>query len=802
MLAEIRYAVRGLRRSPLFAASVAATIGLGLGVLCSAVTFLNAYLLKPIDLPDPYALYGLSWDTADVRGHSFTLADVEALRDSAPHFSSLAAGQQTLVMQGETVMSGGLVTGNYFSTLGATPALGRLLTPADAAAPGDRPVVVLSDHAWRSRFGANPNIVGTLIELGRQRFEVVGVTPPRFGVSGDELVGFWALLTMSRAFSVADPWNPASPPSLFVLGRLRADATAPQARAAFEVWLRQRFPSGTEQAPVTVRVESRATRLPLSGPMLPLVALIVAAFGLVLLVACANVTNLLLARALARQREIAVRLSLGAGRWRVARQLAIESLVLAIPASAVGLAITLVTARVVPALMLATWPRDVLTIDMLVLPIDPDARVLAVLFAAAVMSALLVTLAPAVRASRANLVQASKGDAALDSRRSRLRTGLVAIQIGACTLFLVWAIGLIEQTRHIANPDTRISHERVASVQMTGKLRAAIAERIAADPTVESVAAAMKPPLGGPLESIGVVASTTRLERTAGFTAVSPEYFPMFGIRVVRGRAFTAEEANQNTPVVVVSDATARLLWPNLDPIGQTLEITPASVRRAARRPSHTNVRVIGVAEDVINGMLVDGIDETCIYFASSLRSPGVQAQTMLVRGRRDAASVRAAVTAAVKAIEPEATFQFFPLLSMMGAMGWIFQAFSTTASILGAIGLLLALSGTYAVVAFLMAQRTRELGIRMALGATVQGIVSGMIGETLRVALVGLACALALAALSSGYFSGALPFIPVFGARAYLTGTAIVLTATVMAALLPSLRAARIDPSKALRVD
>ncbi len=585
MLSDIRYAFRGLRRSPLFAASVAATIGLGLGVLCSAVTFLNAYVLKPVELPDPYALYGLSWNTADVRGHAFTLADFDALRENAPHFSSLAAGQQTWVMQGDALMAGGLVTGNYFALLGATPALGRLLTPADATAPGDRPVVVLSDHAWRSRYGADANIVGTLIELGRQRFEVVGVTPPRFGLSGEELVGFWAPLTMARAFSVANPWNPASPPSLFVVGRLRADATETQARAAFEVWLRQRFPAGTDAAPTAVRMESRATRLPLDGPVLALFALIVAAFSLVLLVACANVTNLLLARALARQREIAVRLSLGAGRWRVARQLAIESLVLAVPASAVGLAITIVSARVVPALILATWPRDVIAIDMLVLPIDPDARVLAVLFAAAVTSALLVTLAPAVRAARADLVQASKGGAAIDPRRSRLRTGLVAMQIGACTLFLVWASGLIEQTRHIANPDTRLSHERVANVQVTGKLRAAIAERLAADPTVERVAVAMKPPLAGPLESIGVVASATRLERTAGFTAVSPEYFPMFDIRVVRGRAFTAEEADQNAPVVVVSEATARLLWPNLDPIGQTLEITPSRSAQHERAP-------------------------------------------------------------------------------------------------------------------------------------------------------------------------------------------------------------------------
>jgi hypothetical protein len=374
------------------------------------------------------------------------------------------------------------------------------------------------------------------------------------------------------------------------------------------------------------------------------------------------------------------------------------------------------------------------------------------------------------------------------------------MQIGACTLFLVWATELIEQSRHIANPDTRLSHERVVDVRVTAQLRAAIAQQLATDPTVERVAAAWKSPLAGPLESIGVVASATRFERNAGFTAVSPEYFPLFDIRIVRGRAFTAEEAEQNAPVVLVSEATARLLWPNLDPIGQTLEITPPRVRRAARRPSQTNVRVIGVAEDVVNGALLDGVDETCIYFATSLRAPGPQA--MLVRARRDAASVRAAVGTAVKAIEPEATFTLFPLLEMMGAMAWVFRAFSTTASVLGAIGLLLAFSGTYAVVAFLMTQRTRELGIRMALGATVQGIVSRMIGETLRIALVGLGCALALAALVGGYYSGPLPFIPAFDARAYLFGTVIVLSATTMAALLPSLRAARIDPSKALRVD
>ena len=197
---DIRYAVRTLRRTPLFAVTVAATMGLGLGLVGSAFTLLNAYLLKPIDLPDPYALYALSWDTDTTRGQRFRLADYEALQREARHFSRLAAAEDVTVMQDAVAMRGMLVTGNYFELLGARPALGRLLRPDDAAARGGVAVVVLSDQAWRSRYGSNPAIVGQRISLGRQRFEVVGVTEPNTHLPGQELVSFWAPLTMVGAF--------------------------------------------------------------------------------------------------------------------------------------------------------------------------------------------------------------------------------------------------------------------------------------------------------------------------------------------------------------------------------------------------------------------------------------------------------------------------------------------------------------------------------------------------------------------------------------------------------------------------
>jgi predicted permease len=799
LILDVRYALRGIRRSPLFSASVAATIGLGLGVLCSALTILNAYVLRPINLPDPEALYALSWDTATVQSHGFGLSDFEAAGQTSESPFVLTAGQNALVMKDGVALRGMLVSGNYFNVLGAQPVLGRLLTPGDAPAPGGNAVAVLSEHTWRSRFGADPDIVGKEVELGRLSFEVVGVIRQGMMLPSQSAVGFYAPLTMARAFEVADPWADPNAATLFVLARVRGDTTREQARAWLEVWLRQRYPSGSESEPVAVRLLSLARIIPLTGGTWTMFVVIVTAFGLVLLVACANVTNLMLARGYSRQREIAVRLSLGATRHRVVRQLVIESLVLAVPAAAVGLALTFVTARVFPALIVATFPKGVVPVEVALVPLDPNLLVLAVLFVAAVISAVGVALAPGIRVTRANLVRAARGEAALDNQRSRLRTGLVAMQIGACVMFLVGAVGLIDEARRMGNPDPGLSYERVADVRIAPRFRVELAQTLAADPAIERVAAAWQPPLNGALRRIGVVASQSRIEQTTGFMVVSADYFPLFDIQVVGGRAFTTQEADDGAAVAMVSAATARTLWPGLDPIGQTLEIVPAP-GRPERVPSHTSVRIIGVTEDVVSGALPEGIDRTCVYFATGLRSPGEM--SLLVRGRTDAAALRDSVVRAVDGFNPDAPYQIRHLRELLGLFAWVFSAFSVTASLLGAIGLLLAFSGTYAVVAFLVAQRTPEFGIRMALGATVRGIVSGMMRETLQIAMIGLGAGLAVAFALVRAVGAAIETIPEFGPRPFVVGAGIVLAATMVAALLPSLRAARIDPAKALRAE
>ena len=696
-------------------------------------------------------------------------------------------------------LPGMLVSGSYFNVLGTQPLLGRLLTPGDAPAPGGNAVAVLSEHTWRSRFGADPDIVGKQIELGRQSFEVVGVIRQNMMLPGQAAVGFYAPLTMARAFEVTDPLADPNTATLLVVGRLRGDTTREQARAWLEVWLRQRYPAGSESEPVAVRLESLARIFPLTGGTWTMFTVIMTAFGLVLLVACANVTNLMLARGFSRQREIAVRLSLGATRQRVVRQLVIESLVLAVPAAAVGLALTFMTARAFPAVIVATFPKGVVPVEVALVPLDPNLLVLTVLFMAAVISAVAVALAPGVRVTRGNLVRAARGEATLDNQGSRLRTGLVAMQIGACVMFLVGAVGLIDEARRMGNPDPGLSYERVAEVRIAPRFRVELAQRLADDPAIERVAAAWRAPLNGPLRRVGVIASQSRIEQTAGFMVVSPDYFPLFDIQVVGGRAFTTQEADDGAAVAMVSAATARTLWPGLDPIGQTLEIVPVR-GRPERMPSHTSVRIIGVTKDVVNGALPEGIDLTCVYFATGVRSPGEM--SLLVRGRTDTAALRDSVVRAVDAFEPDAPYQIRHLRELLGVFAWVFSAFSVTASLLGAIGLLLAFSGTYAVVAYLVALRTPEFGIRMALGATVRGIVSGMMRETLHIAIIGLGAGLAVAFALLRALGAAIDAIPAFGPRPFIVGAGIVLAATTVAALLPSLRAARIDPSKALRAE
>ena len=332
----------------------------------------------------------------------------------------------------------------------------------------------------------------------------------------------------------------------------------------------------------------------------------------------------------------------------MARQLIVESLVLAVPAAAVGLALVTGLARVLPSVLVATWPAGEPPVENILVPLDPDVRVIAFLAAVAALAAVLITLAPAGRLARMRLTSASRGQASSDVRGSRLRSGLVATQIAACVLFLVGAMGLVDQSSRLANPPVDLSYDRVSMLQIdTAAVRARVAARLPFEPAVEQVAVSWRPPLGFSLRTTAVTASASNIGKEIGYMGVSPEYFGLFDIRILRGRTFTPPEAAARAAVVVVSKATAEALWPGLDPLGQTLEITESSARRPDRPLPRGRLQVIGVAEDVANGSMTDGIDASCVYFP--IDAHGAEDMALLVRGRSDDPdALRTAVTTAL----------------------------------------------------------------------------------------------------------------------------------------------------------
>jgi hypothetical protein len=461
----------------------------------------------------------------------------------------------------------------------------------------------------------------------------------------------------------------------------------------------------------------------------------------------------------------------------------------------------MVLARAFPAAILATFPVGLLPVENVLEPLDPDLRVLAFLAAAAVLSAVLIALAPAARLAGMRLAQASRGEASMDVRRSRLRSGLVAMQIGACALFLVGAMALVGESSRLANPQFNLTLDRVSAIGIDAKVKPALAARLRSEPLVEYVVAASRPPMlgEGSVPAAQATASATSIALTTGYTVVSPGYFPAFDIRIVRGRTFTLAESVASEPVAIVSEGMAVTLWPGQDAIGQTLDVAAVPGGGPDRRLPRGRVRVIGVAEDVANFSMLSGIDPSWIYFPTDL--PAVVDMSLVVKSRTDdAGELRSAVAAAVADVAPDVPFEVTSLPAVQGGGVWVFRAFSVAASVLGLVGLLFAYSGTHAVVSFLVAQRRREFGVRMALGASAWRIIRAMLFDTSRTASIGLVAGLAIAAGIMRLLGGSFAILPRIGALPFVVGASIVLIATVVAALLPLRQAAHIDPAAALR--
>jgi predicted permease len=813
---DLRYGLRTLRTSPTFTAVAMLTLALGIGVNAGIFTVLNGVLFRDLPAPDAHELVSIASTVTGVKEIATTgfgtvsAAEYHAYRDRARTLAGVLAhsnpAETTLGGETPQQMLGVLVSCNYFAVLRQPPRLGRALTDRDCA-PGAPPVVVLGHELWTTTFAADPGILGRTIELNRQFFAVVGVAAEgTYGGSGMR-PGYFAPIS-------ADPLLSRTPTRyeddmffwLYLVGR-RHDVHIEEVRAELAVIARQI----DQQQPgrsTSLRIErAKPMTIPLGsrGVATGAAAVVMAAFGCILLIACANVANLLLARGTARSQETAIRLSLGASRARIVRQLLTESVLIALAGGLLGFLfsawsfqslVTLVVPRVIPPEM----PALALGLDL-----SPDFRVVSFAIALTLVTGLLFGLAPALQVSKPDLQSVLKQDTAGTGshRGGRLRGMLVGVQV-ALSMVLMVATGLLLRglyATHTIDPGFVYRDISYVSFGLDGLpyepkaaaiFRQRLKDSVTALPGVDALAYASDPPLGEERAAMPIrVPGATRNEfQIAELNGVTAGYFALVGIPIVRGRTFTdAEVANARpdadmTPIVI-SETTARNLWGTIDPIGRTL------ARGNFSNEVTGTLQVVGVAADAQVSTL-GRIESYFVYV------PG--GEELLIKSRVDVAATASSVLAIVRSLDPSLVIRVIPLEANLGFWRGLSGTVTTLGGGLGGLALVLAFVGIYGVVSYAVRKRYREIGIRIALGASARHVLGLLLRQTMRPVVVGgvigFAVAIAVSRILSGVLFGVSPADPIGLGGAALFVLGVALAAGVIAAR-PAIRA---DPTVILR--
>jgi predicted permease len=570
----------------------------------------------------------------------------------------------------------------------------------------------------------------------------------------------------------------------------------------------------SSSAAVRVDLTSHASPTPFTLELLGVFSIVFSPFILVLLTACANLSNVMFARAIARQREIAVRLSLGASPSRIVRQLLTEGLVIAVLAGFAGLMLASWALQGSTALLMNTLPPTAASMLRLT-PMTLDHRVFAFAMIAAAFATAMFALLLAVHASRLPLTEAMRGHGSGPLRTSRLRSAFVVSQVAVSLVLVVSAITLARNGLSLGRTELGYRTDGVVSVNLRdgdGALLQRLEDVLEADPRVTAVAITS----GNPLFVIDFVAgrgdgTRTVLAKAAEdavtvrtrYAFVSPEYFSLLQIPIVRGRRFELDEGRSAARVAVISAATARVFWPGEDPVGKTIRIERPDGRAADDLSEYSHADVIGVVADHISGMVIEGPDRGHIYFPLSAAHP--RAFALLARERPDNPLTPTALQQIFSSVssDPEA-FEALPLDDMRALQAYPLQAAASVGSFLGLVALALSISGLYGVLIYTLAQRTREIGIRMALGANASAVVRLVMGQSARLAVIGAAVGVTVAFGAMKVLSAYVRMHNVawLDGAAFVGGLFVVVAAAVLAAYQPARRATRVDPTEALRAD
>ena len=807
---DVRFAVRLLRKSPLFTLTAALSLAIGIGANATIFSVGSAMLLRPMPgITGSDRLVDVGRHRGDDEFDTVSYPNYQDLRDRATSFSGLYAyliepSPMSLTLGGDAQrIYGSLVTGNYFETLGVRPRHGRLLRPDDDIIGAGKPVVVLSSELWTSRFGGDSEAVGRSITLNGAPFTIVGIAPE--GFQGTTLLkgDLWVPLAVRSAAlpnRSDDIFSSRASTWLFMGGRLKNGVTIDGANAELATLaaaLQREHPETNER--MGFRAHPVAVIPGITGIVAGFIGLLMAIVTLLLLIACVNLAGMLLARGAARQREVAVRIAIGAGKGRLARQLLTETAVLFLVGAAAGLVLSQWLTR----LLLAVLPQ--LPVPLFV-EITTDWRVVAFTVVMSLAASIVCGVAPAMQAWRTNLVPSLKNDA-LAGPASKLRLRNVFV-VGQVTLSLVLVViaGLFARALDsAANAPTGFDQRNVEVIALdlslarytdtTGRTFAQdLLARTRSLPMVQSAAVAVDLPLDGGNMGFGRLrvpnapGADPEGDIQADWNVVEPGFFDTLRMRMARGRDFDARDAAGTAPVIIVNEAFARAAWGDGDPLGRQIESDTLGER--------TMLTVVGVAADA----RMRSIGETPRPYVFVPLAQNYHSRLNLVV-KTNGQSAIGEVRSLVRSMNPNLPVTEAMTLADVTALGTIPQRIAGAISgTLGIVGLLLAAIGIYGVTSYAVNQRTREIGIRVALGAENRDVIRLVLRQALVLAGSGVAFGIALAAAGSQLLQSLLFGISGFDPVTFGGACLLFAAMALLASYIPARRALSVDPMAALR--
>jgi len=815
---DIRFTLRQLLKNPGFAATAILTLALGIGANTAIFSLVNSLLLKPLPVPNPEQVATLvpREDNGPLQQALSWNEYKEVRARSGASFSDIFAytlGLDGLAVRGQQpdrIMTM-YVSGNFFDGLGLKPAAGRLFLRSEGEVIGQDPVVVLGYDYWQQSFHGDPSVVGRAVALDGHTVTIVGVAPKGFG-------GMQGFVTMAAYVPLSELPIAGTPADaldnwqnrMFVInGRLRPGVDLKQARANLGVaaqGLARLHPDFEKKLGLEAYPEPQLRINPGNPNIIYIVAALFLSLAImVLLLACVNVANLVLVRATAREREMAIRTALGAQRSRLIGQMITESLLLALIGGAMGVVLGMLASSALGNLDLHT--------DLPVrFQFDFDWRIFSYSFAIALLTGVVVGIVPALHIARANVnTVLHEGARGVTGGRTWLRDGLVTLQIAGSLVLLVVAALFVRSLSAVQTMDFGFKPDHVMNLAIDSNeigMSDAEARSLATDMTarlhqlagVAYVSHASSTPMGylGSSDRLVIDGAPATLhpdDLNTGYNVVSPEYFSVMGIDLARGRGFTDTDNEHGSDVAIVSESTAKKFWPNQDPLGHTFRMATEKDRK---------LEIVGIARDAEFQFYAGGKSQPYVYLPYTQHSKGNSLMVFQLRSSGDAESLAPAAEKVIHTLAPQLpVFQvqtmWQGLYSMNGLL--LFQIGASLAAIMGGLGLTLAVIGLYGVVSYAVGRRVHEIGLRMALGASRSSVFRMIYRQSVVMIGAGLAIGLALALLAARAV-GSLVVVSVWDPATYTLVATVLALAALASTYLPARRAMSMEPMAALRED